>query len=156
MNLFRLFISFCLILSWSCSSTNNSNKLDSIDFPVKAERIRTLEKEVKLYSPILDAEFSLFNANGFSNSRTSVPGASSWDYKFGVKVHPNDLDNWVIEMDQIERKNYNTHWIEEIIPASRNTWQRTSQSELYTRRHSNVVVLLYRQEGFIFKRIMAD
>ncbi|NRA12803.1 MAG: hypothetical protein HRT57_12670 [Crocinitomicaceae bacterium] len=68
------------ILIFVLSSCSDSSRLDSDNYETKEERVEVLKKEIKSFSEFENAEFKLFNVNGFSNSRTTVPGASSWDY----------------------------------------------------------------------------
>ena len=59
----------------SCNSKSNT-KLESFRIENKEERIEILSEQIKVYSGILDTEFSLFNVNGFGNIAMFIPGAS--------------------------------------------------------------------------------
>ena len=71
---------FCLLL-FNCKQ---ESRLSSKNYPNKNERIETLQKYVKFYSEVENAEFDLFNVNGFNDNSFSIPGASNWDLKFGL------------------------------------------------------------------------
>lgn len=74
--------SLVILMLIGCSKASELKELDSDDFKTKEKRVDVLKKEIKYPSDFEDAEFELFNVNGFSNTRTGIPGASSWDYKF--------------------------------------------------------------------------
>jgi hypothetical protein len=82
-NQFYISIIFGLIIS---CSTDSTTRLDSDDCENKKDRIDRLKMEIRSFSDYQDAEFELFNVNGFHHQRMSVPGASSCDYKFAVRV----------------------------------------------------------------------
>ena len=86
----KILIGLLILGLYSCSEISNSNKLDSDNYKTKEERVEVLKKEIESFSEFGNAEFELFNVNGFSNSRTTLPGASSWDYKFAIKVKPSN------------------------------------------------------------------
>jgi len=139
----------------SCS-TNHSSTLDSDEFNDTSERIEQLEKEIKLFSPILNAEFELFNVNGFSDQTTlfpSVPGASSWDYKFVIKVSADSVNNWIADMDKVDSV-VTENWTEKIIEKRKQNWILNSKPEYYRRKNDDVLIILYRKEGVVFKRIV--
>ncbi|WP_425222663.1 hypothetical protein [Psychroserpens sp.] len=141
----------------SCSNFNNSNYLDSDTFKTKKERVACLKNEIKSKSEFDNAEFELFNVNGFSNSRiTTIPGTSSWDYKFVIRVNPSDIDKWTQEMLEIEPKNYNLNWTTEIIEKRAIDWITNSLPEFYTRTEDNVLIIIFRTEGIIYKRMISN
>jgi hypothetical protein len=139
---------------YGCSDSQNSNRLDSDDYGSKKERVETLKNEIKFYSDFENAEFELFNVNGFSNSRTTLPGASSWDYKFVVKVNPYEIDKWTNGMILIEPTDNNDEWMKKIIHERENKWKTESTPEFYTREGDNVMMIVYRSEGIIFKSVI--
>ncbi len=138
----------------SCFETKNSSHLDSNDYDSKKERVEILKKEIKSKSNFENAEFELFNVNGFSNGRATVPGASSWDYKFVIKVKSSDTDKWTEGMIKVEPTDYEIDWTEKIIEKRKNEWTANSQPEFYTRKEGEVMLVLYRTEGIIFKRVI--
>ena len=100
-----------IIVFNSCSGINNATLLNSKTFKTNTQRIACLSKEIKSKSNFNDAEFELFNVNGFSNNRpTTVPGASSWDYKFVVKVASSNIDKWTEGLQSTKPPNYNLKW----------------------------------------------
>ncbi|AXT50885.1 hypothetical protein D1818_08625 [Aquimarina sp. BL5] len=136
------------------SSTLKSNKLDSDDYESKTERVEILRNEIKSFSDFKNAEFELFNVNGFSNSRTTLPGASSWDYKFVIKIDSSDIKKWTEGMIKTIPEDHDDKWMKEIIEKRRMEWQTTSDPEKYTRNGDNVVMIVYRSEAIIFKRVV--
>ena len=88
----RNFLYILLIFTLVASCLNkhlDETKLDSDDYEKREARLDILTREIKVFSKIVDTEFELFNVNGFHNSRTSVPGASAWDYKIAIKEGSN-------------------------------------------------------------------
>ena len=147
-------IGLMIVSLGGCSETTNSNKLDSDDYNGKQERVEVLIKEIKSFSKIENAEFELFNVNGFSNNRITVPGASSWDYKFVIRVKPTDVDKWTEGMMLMYSHDYNDSWMKMIIRERAVDWRTESQPEIYYEKGDRVVVLVYRNEGIIFKRVV--
>lgn len=126
---------------------------DSDYYETKDERVKVLKKEIKSFSNFKNAEFELFNTNGFSNSRPILPGASSWDYKFVIKVNSFDVGKWTTGMILIEPKGIDETWMKKVIQKRKNDWVTESTPEFYIRNGDNVKVVVYRSEGIIFKRV---
>lgn len=137
----------------SCNHANTS-KLDSDDFKNKVERIEKLKLEIKPFSDFLDAEFELFNVNGFYNQRTSVPGASSLDYKFVVKIDTVNISKWTTGMKEIELTSYDDGWTKEIIKSRKQNWRTISKPLYFKRNGENVTMLVFKNEGIIYKRVI--
>lgn len=138
----------------SCSPGNkNPGKFDSDDSENKTERVEALEREIKSFSEIFDAEFEFFNVNGFGNQR-GIPGASSWDYKFAIRIDPNDIPKWTEGFDRMEILDGDQKWVEEIIKNRKENWIRKSKPEYFKRAKENVVLIVYREEGILFKRVI--
>ena len=85
-----------------------------------------------------------------------ISGASYWDYKFVVKVNQADIDKWTAEMLKVELENYDISWTTTIIEKRKTEWIINSIPEFYTRKNSDVTLLVYRAEGIIFKRVIQD
>ncbi|MDB4293338.1 hypothetical protein N9954_08020 [Maribacter sp.] len=152
----RFIISISILALIGCAESKDSRQLDSDEFETKEERIAALKNEIIFQSDFDNAEFELFNVNGFSNSRASLPGASSWDYKFAIKVNPADIDNWTKGMSKGKPTDYNFVWTKEIVKERAPEWTTNSQPEFYTRKGDNVTMLIYRFEGILFKRIITN
>ena len=99
----------------SCFDSSTENNLDSDHFSTKTERVAVLKKEIKPYSEFHDAAFELYNVNGFSNSRSGLPGASSLDYKFAVKIQASDIDKWTQGFSLFEPQSIDTVWTHKIV-----------------------------------------
>lgn len=136
------------------NSKSNSNTLDSDDYDSRAERVAILKNEIKSFSDFENTAFELFNVNGFSNSRPTLPGASSWDYKFVIKVNSSDVDAWTEGMTKTIPEYHDDAWMKKIIEATKTEWQTASDPEIYTRQGDNVTMVVYRSEGIIYKRII--
>lgn len=151
-NLIYLLILIGLI---SCSKTD-SNRLDSDNYDRKEARVQVLKNEIKTFSEIENAEFELFNVNGFSKGRSTIPGASSWDYKFVIKVNSADIDKWTTGFSTMQFSNIDKGWMSKIIEKKPNDWKTNSKPEAYMRKGQNVTMLIYRSEGIIFKRVLRN
>ncbi|SEM17682.1 hypothetical protein SAMN04487910_4329 [Aquimarina amphilecti] len=155
-----ILISLLLTLGYSScfdssSSMSNSNKLDSDDYNSKSERVTILKNEIKSFSDFENAAFELFNVNGFSNSRTTLPGASSWDYKFVIKINPSDVDKWTVGMVEAISQYHEDAWMKKIIEKTELEWQTFTEPEIYSRPGDNVLMVVYRSEGIIYKRVIS-
>ncbi|WP_108802414.1 hypothetical protein [Aquimarina sp. Aq107] len=128
--------------------------LDSDDYESKIERVEILKNEIKYFSDFEDAEFELFNVNGFLDSRIALPGASSWDYKFVIKINPSDVNKWTDGMEKILSNKDDKVWMNDIIEKRKIEWKTTSSPELYNRQGTNVLMIVYRSEGIIYKRVV--
>lgn len=142
---------FCLLLL----NCKHEPRISSKNFPDKNERIETLQKHVKFFSEVENAEFELFNLNGFEESFFSTPGATSLDYQFAVKIKPEDIENWK-DPDLVQQFNYpkSVKWMDDLIQFRSNDWRINSIPELYTRKNEDdVIIIFFPKEGYIFKRI---
>lgn len=144
-----------LLFSISCSSDfSSSSKLDSDEYGDKMERIEILKNEIKYHSDILDAEYELFNVNGFKNSRQSIPGASSWDYKFAIRIDPNDVSKWTSGFSKSNIAFADEKWTKEIIVNRIKNWETSSEPECFIRDNEKVIMFVFKEEGIIFKRVL--
>jgi hypothetical protein len=151
----RLYYIFITIgLSGSCSSSDTKfTKLDSDEYESRVDRIEILRKEVKYFSDFHDAEFELFNVNGFRNQRTSTPGLSSWDYKFVVKIDTINISKWTNGMKAAKSTDFDDNWTKEITRKRKQNWETISEPQYFIRDGENVTMLVYLKEGIIFKRV---
>tara|TARA_R110002050_G_scaffold206713_3_gene342714 strand:- start:445 stop:894 length:450 start_codon:yes stop_codon:yes gene_type:complete len=140
----------------SCSERRKTNELDSDEFKTKAERIEILKNAIISQSEFENAEFELFNVNGFSNSRLTVPGSSSLDYKFVIKIETEDIYKWTKEMNKVQSKDLKFDWTKEITEKRKNQWTTQSSPEFYNRGNENLVMIVYRPEGIIYKRVINE
>ncbi len=139
---------------FGCTSSNSdSTKLDSDNYECTTDRIEILRKEIKAFSDFKDTEFELFNVNGFHNQRTSIPGASSWDYKFVIRVDTTNIIDWTNGMKQIELKDYDANWTQELIKNRKQNWKTNSDAEFFGRDGEDVTMVVFRKEGIIYKRV---
>ncbi|MCI5058722.1 MAG: hypothetical protein MRY83_21600 [Flavobacteriales bacterium] len=145
-------ILFCFFVFCGCK---NETLRDSVDYSDLDQRNWTLSQEIKMFSGIQNSDFELFNVNGFKNSRdlSGVPGSSSFDYRFVVKVNPDEIDLWTKSMQKIETLQCKDEWINVLIKKQKNQWILNSTPEYYFRKGDGVCMAVYRKEGIIFKRV---
>lgn len=141
----------CLLL-FNCGQ--NESRINSRKIQNKEDRIEELKKHVKLFSEIDNAEYDLFNVNGFKPQRTSIPGSSSQDYKFVVRVKQKDLDNWTDGFIEFSPHLTSDGWMETLIRPRKDEWKIQSPPHYYRREvEDGVLLIVYPEEGIIFKRI---
>ena len=150
-NPFNILIILGLITS---CSTNSTTKLDSDDYENKKDRIDKLEMEIKAFSDFQDAEFELFNVNGFHDQRIAVPGTSSWDYKFVIKVDTIDIPKWISGMKEVELTGYDDSWTKEITKDRNQNWKTSSKPKYFVRNEEDMTMIVFGNEGIIFKRVI--
>lgn len=135
------------------SNGSKSTKIDSDDFKNKADRIENLKAQIKFFSDFQDAEFELFNVNGFQNASTSGPGASSWDYKFVIKIDTVNMIKWTSGMQAVNITDYDDEWTKEITKNRKQNWKTYSAHQYYNRNGEDVTMIVYKNEGILFKRV---
>ena len=151
----KFFLSILISLGiLSCNSNDsNSTTLTSKDVTDKSQRINILKKEVKIFSELKDAEFYLINANGFSNQRISVPGASSLNYQFVIKIDTNDISKWTEGMT--ETSGY-SNWMDELLISRKQNWNMHSIPKVFTRIGDSVIMFVYNDEGIMYKKLWSN
>jgi len=151
----KFFLSILISLGiLSCNSNDsNSTTLTSKDVTDKSQRINILKKEVKIFSELKDAEFYLINANGFSNQRISVPGASSLNYQFVIKIDTNDISKWTEGMT--ETSGY-SNWMDELLISRKENWNMHSIPKVFTRIGDSVIMFVYNDEGIMYKKLWSN
>ncbi|WP_438426078.1 hypothetical protein [Aquimarina macrocephali] len=149
-------IVLCFVLV-SCVNSHKNNTLTSIETESAEDRIAMLKREIVSKSEFYDAEFLLFNVNGFTNSRiTSIPGPSSWDYQFAIKVEPLEVKHWIADFTKIDAKEYTSDWTNSLVIHRKQNWEIKSTPEVYKREESNTFIIIYQKEGIVFKRILGE
>ena len=154
----RVFLSILICLGiQSCHSNNSSSTtLTSNDIADRSERINILKREVKVFSELKDAEFYLVNANGFSNQRISVPGASSLNYQFVIKIDTNDISKWTEGMTELSKGDTNNSWMDKLLLSRKENWNVHSIPKVFTRIGDSVTMLIYKDEGIIYKKLWSN
>jgi hypothetical protein len=155
MKIIYLFLTFFTVVSCNLSSTN-PNVLSSIAVDSKEERISVLKKEVHTATEIFDAEYHLVNANGFSDQRTTVPGASSLSYAFVVKVDTNDINKWTAGLRKLTNSKLTFNWMTKLPEDRKKNWQTDSVFAFYTDDNKSITVVAYKHKGIIFKQISSN
>lgn len=151
---FFMFLLLINLLPTGCSS-NHTSKLDSDNYSTATARVKALKNEIIAPSDFTDAAFELYNVNGFSNSRFSVPGASSWDYRFAVKIAQADIVKWTQEMTRMTELNIDLEWTRQITRLENTKWHTQSQPEYFQKPEEDVFLIVYRNESIVFKRVIA-
>jgi len=103
---------------------------------------------------IFDAEFQLFNVNGFNNERIIIPGASSIDYKLVVKIDSADISKWINGMNETTQSENDCSWIIDLIEHRKQNWETNSFPQYYINAEKDVTLIVFKSEGILFKRVM--
>lgn len=147
-----LFIGLILCITQCGSET----KLDSDKYETSAERVEILSRWIKSYSPIKDAEFELFNVNGFDDWSWSIPGPSALNYKFAVKVDTADVSKWYDGMTEVSIGVDSIGWTEDITQHRKENWQTSGTPRYYERTGQGVKMIVYPKDGILFKKVIAN
>ena len=146
-------IFFVIIVSVSCS---NKTKINSKDINDKNDRIAQLKSAVILKSKILDAEYDLFNVNGFNNDFLVAPGSSSSDYKYVIKVETNDTQAWIEGLEITTGKFESEIWAKQLIEKRKDIWKTQNEPIFYKyKNYEESKIIMFRNEGIIFKHVSA-
>lgn len=121
--------------------------LRSKNFDNTSERINQLIEVVDLPTKINDAEFVLFNIDGFNKSRMQI-GLSAWDYRYAVKLDSNNIEKWLEGFSHIDGEP-DIKWLKSYLSLNEN-WKLTSEYELY-KNDSRESIILFRGEAIIIK-----
>jgi len=151
------YIFILLICFYSCKNDNDLSNLYSKNYTNKIERLKLINENVVCSSKVFDTEFQLFNVNGFSKQRDILlPGTSSLDYKFVVKIDTSEINKWLISFIKTDSIKSDLNWTTKIIKDRKENWITFSKPIFYKRKNENVILVLYRQEGIIYKRILQN
>lgn len=111
---------------------------------------------MNLKSKILDCEFDLFDVNGFKSERFSVPGASSWYYKFGVSLNKSDISKWTNGLRDTVFSNCDFGWVTDLIKHRHQNWLLYSKPKFYLSDSTDALLIVYEDEGAIFQEIINE
>lgn len=136
-------------VAFSCDQRNT--ELTSETFQTSEKRVQQLKQQIVAPTDFRDAQFRLFNVNGFSRSVAGVPGASSYDYKFILKIDPNDMNAWTKGLKEASGRDMK--WINELIQNEEKSWFPTNQGEQYYSDERNVLLVLFRKDSLLAKRV---
>jgi hypothetical protein len=128
---------------------NNNNDwqyLRSNQFKNSSLRVSKLKSVINLPSEIYDAEFVLFNVNGFEDTR-EVPGASSWEYMYAVKLKRIDIDKWTIGYKKEEDEGININWIRKRLSLGEN-FELKSEPEIYEKSYKESIIV-FRNDSIV-------
>lgn len=73
---------------------------------------------------------------------TVLPGASSWDYTFAIKIDTQDVDNWLKGTTLVKGLEYNTNWVREPVNANSTGWIAKGGPEIYIREGYDVQLIV--------------
>lgn len=148
-----------LMLSILMTSCSQVTKLDSDAFEEVEQRIRILKQEIHPFSEFHDAEFKLFNVNGFKGQRQgfTVPGGSSFDYKFVIRADTADLRKWTESMVvKSDTAQIDPTWTKELTTRRSTNWRTTCKPTYYIRENEGVTVIAFQNDGILFKRVILN
>lgn len=150
----RPFIAYFLFIFvlYGCAEKNIKDELYSINYGTKEERVNVLKKEITAYSDFENAEFLLHNSNGFTFTIHTLLTAGYKDYRYVVKVNPENIDKWLKGFKKVSPSESFEEWPNKLIRIRTEEWPLQSTPEYYAMENEINYVLVYRKEGVIFKK----
>ncbi len=151
----RLLILLCVIFLSACKQEKKSI-LFSRDFPNKKDRIEIVEENIHPATTIKDAEFELFSESGFINNKC-VEEDEEWlrNYRFAVKIDTTVLAAWLSNFYPCEKEipaiMMMTSWSKNMVYIRKDNWRINSKPSYYKNSDNTEFILLYKQEGILFK-----
>lgn len=136
----------------SCSDEEIKKELYSLNYGTKAERVATLKKEIEVHSDFENAEFLLYNSKGFTFHVNTFYLPEYRDYRYVIKLNPEDVDNWLKGFEKVNPSESFEEWPDKLIRIRRDEWPLQSTPEYYAMENEMVYMLVYRKEGVIFKK----
>jgi transcription elongation factor Elf1 len=158
---FLLAFSLSLVFASCATEEKRTTKttLYSEDFKTAEERVEELKKHIAVYSDFSDAQFEIFNVNGnFTNERLTIPGASSWDYQFVIKLTKENIDQWISEMvlvDTIANKD-SMHWVADLNKKMTDKILQNEPGEFYKGEGKANYAVVFRNSGLLFRKIVNE
>ena len=147
---------FSCLFFLGCDDGASDNELSSTNIEPATQRVKTLLPLILAPTPIIDAEYVLFNANGFGNKRDlfpAPPAPSYWSYDFVVKVTPDDVEAWTDGFIALDSMGNQAQF--DIIPTERAAnWTTSTLPSFYARKAQGVVMVVFPQDGIIYKRVI--
>lgn len=112
-------------------------------------------KFINTPTAIKDVEFDLFNVNGF-DSNGLIPGASSYHYRYVVRLDSSDVDAWIDFLAQLPLDT-SLLWQDSLISERKEQWKIRS-SPLYFKwkvpENSPLFETVYKPEGMVFREVI--
>ncbi|CAN5436343.1 hypothetical protein BH10CHL1_BH10CHL1_02840 [soil metagenome] len=128
-------------------ASNRTTDTRSAQFTTDREKLAFLEKYLTLYSAVEAAEYHIVYHD---NAAGAVPGPSDWDIQVVLKMAPENLLLWTVDMQPVEPASIDLTWAYPLLPTEPR-WKVQAQPRVYTR--SNVVVAIFPEQGILFKRV---
>jgi len=135
---------------------SNPSKMESSEFKDIKRKLDFLEKNIKFFSNVIDAEFSLFNDNGLKTGKScnfpyTIPAPSSWNYRIVFKIKVESISKWIKGFE--ERKYINFSKVIKLIPQN---WNVKSEPKYYGSKDGSASIAVYFKEGVILKIVDVD
>ena len=144
---------FLGLLLISCITSNAANRTTdtrSTQFATDSEKLAFLKQYLTMSSAVEAAEYHIVYHD---NSSGGVPGPSDWDIQVVLKMAPEDLILWTVDMQPAAPEAVELTWGYSLLPAEPR-WKIEAQPLVYTR--ANVVVAVFPQAGILFKRVWTE
>ena len=114
-------------------------------FETDERKIRFVRRYFSLFSEIVSAEFHI--------SYSARPGGDTYDMRAAFLVDPSDCDAWLAPGYLVQLKTERIlEWFDGLLPKD-GRWRHTSIPEIRQRPDGHAVIVAYRPEGIILKRV---
>jgi hypothetical protein len=143
----KILLSCFILLFTILSCVTPVSRITSEELNDSEARIKELGRYFNIRTDIIDAEFDIYDTN--LNSRDSIPGATTRDYKIAVLTEKTNIDAWLTDVN-ITSFPVNYTWSEKLINNNKN-FKTDSKPLLY--KGNSKELILFKDEGIIFIRI---
>jgi len=130
---------------------------DNINTP--EQRVALLRTVINAPTNFSDAEFELFNANGFDKNAEprGIPAPSTWTYEFVVKVTNTDVFNWTEGLEQTAVTKLPA-WAQKLMDKRKQHWSTEGEGVCYASQSPGreTSVFVYPEAGIVFKRVIQN
>lgn len=117
----------------------------SSEFNTDEQKVRFVRRYFELFSEIASAEFHItYHAH---------PNGDRYDMRAAFLVSPSDCGEWLAPGELVYPKSHLVlQWFEGILPNEAR-WRHTSAPEIRQRPDGHALIVVFRPEGIVLKRV---
>ncbi len=129
-----------------------SNRVRSIDYADKEERVRVLKKYLRMRSEVKDVQFDIYDVN--LNAGSSIPGPTHRDFRVALALKKADAKKWLAGA-VITSFPKEAAWCEALI-AGKENFHRLHPKDVWTYTAKDKVVFHFEKDGVLCIRITQE